>query len=74
MLAQALVDIGAHQELTLDYNASEYELLGGTFTCSCGSPACVGEVRGWRHLSGAQRAARAERCQPWLLEASAEDV
>ena len=64
---EALCDIAKEQELTLDYNASEHELQGGTFTCACGAVGCVGEVRGFKHLSEAQRAARQDRCQPWLL-------
>jgi hypothetical protein len=64
---EACRDIAKEEELTLDYNCSERELRGGTFTCACEAPGCVGEVRGWAHLDAAQRAARRERCQPWLL-------
>ena len=64
---EACRDIAKEEELTLDYNCSEHELRGGVFHCACGAPGCVGEVRGWAHLDEAQRAARRERCQPWLL-------
>jgi hypothetical protein len=61
--------IAKNEELTLDYNCSEEALAGGTFRCMCGAAAgCVGEIRGYRYLSAAQRAERAERCQSWLLE------
>ena len=70
----ALRDIPKDEELTLDYNSSEHELLGGTFTCVCGVVGCVGEVRGWAHLSVSQQEARRARCMPWLLEAAAGDA
>ena len=73
----ALQDLGRGEELTLDYNASELRLQGeeglqgkgpgAIFKCTCGSTTCVGEVRGWAYLSEEQRAARRDRCQPWLL-------
>ena len=56
----------AGQELTIDYNATEKELLGGVFTCACGAEGCVGEVRGWGHLSSEQQQAREHRAAPWL--------
>eukprot|EP00747_Dinoflagellata_sp_TGD_P166661 gnl/TRDRNA2_/TRDRNA2_189799_c0_seq1.p1 gnl/TRDRNA2_/TRDRNA2_189799_c0~~gnl/TRDRNA2_/TRDRNA2_189799_c0_seq1.p1 ORF type:complete len:179 (+),score=27.59 gnl/TRDRNA2_/TRDRNA2_189799_c0_seq1:65-601(+) len=61
-------EVPMHEELTLDYNASEEELVGGTFACICGTPGCVGEVRGWRHLSVDQRKARSDRAAAWLME------
>jgi hypothetical protein len=66
---EALCNIAKNDELFLDYNASEYDLQGGTFVCACGAVDCVGEVRGWAYLDEAQRSARQERCQPWLLNA-----
>lgn len=38
-------DIPAGAEITIDYNAHE-EMLSHPFACRCGSPACVGTVRG----------------------------
>lgn len=69
LTVEAWRDIPAGEELTLDYNSSEYKLVGGTFRCTCGSPGCVGEVRGWVHLTDQQRDARRGRCQPWLTAA-----
>lgn len=66
LVFQAVRDIAKNDELFLDYNASEYELQGGTFPCACGALNCVGEVQGWRHLDDVQRQTRWERCQPWL--------
>ena len=65
---EALCDIAKNDELFLDYNASEYDLQGGTFVCACGAVDCVGEVRGWVHLDETKRRVRQERCQPWLKQ------
>lgn len=48
----ALKDIQSGQELTFDYNTSEYDLIdqGCFFTCLCGSRHCIGEVKGFKHL------------------------
>jgi hypothetical protein len=64
---ETLRHIVAGEELCLDYNCSEFELCSA-FCCNCGEAGCVGQVRGWAHLSGAQRAARRGRCQEWLLQ------
>jgi len=64
----ALCSIVEGEELTIDYNAFEDELGFGTFHCVCGAKDCVGEVKGWRHLTAAQRAARHDRALTWLLE------
>lgn len=60
--------IRAGEEMTIDYNAFEDELQHGTFSCACGMPACVGEVRGWRHLTPMQKSARSALVVPWLWE------
>eukprot|EP00746_Dinoflagellata_sp_MGD_P117306 gnl/MRDRNA2_/MRDRNA2_53143_c0_seq1.p1 gnl/MRDRNA2_/MRDRNA2_53143_c0~~gnl/MRDRNA2_/MRDRNA2_53143_c0_seq1.p1 ORF type:complete len:192 (-),score=25.57 gnl/MRDRNA2_/MRDRNA2_53143_c0_seq1:62-637(-) len=59
-------DIVTGEELAIDYNTSEFELMGGTFRCSCCSTECVGEIRGWKHLKYQEQAKRIHRCQPWL--------
>jgi uncharacterized protein len=42
----ALRDIPAGDELAFDYATTEHELVA-PLTCSCGSLACVGEIRPW---------------------------
>lgn len=63
LLARA--DIPAGAEITIDYNCHEPE-LAAPFACRCGAADCVGTVRGWRHLTEAQRSARRERVGNWL--------
>ena len=48
----ALKEIQKGEELTFDYNTSEYDLIdqGCFFTCLCGSLNCIGEVKGFRYL------------------------
>lgn len=42
----ALRDIFAGEELAFDYAMTEHELVA-SLSCSCGSLACVGEIRPW---------------------------
>lgn len=42
---RALRDIAPGEGITFDYNATEWE-LAEPFRCECGSPRCVGLVRG----------------------------
>jgi hypothetical protein len=57
----AIRDIAPGEGVTFDYNTTEWD-LADPFACHCGSPACVGVVRGARHLTAAQR----ERLEPYL--------
>jgi hypothetical protein len=53
----AIRDIAPGEAVTFDYNTTEAE-LAEPFQCRCGSPGCVGIVRGATHLSAAERAMR----------------
>ena len=48
----ALKDIHKGEELSFDYNISEYDLIEQdcSFTCLCGSQNCIGEVKGFKYL------------------------
>src|SRR5690606_29826671 len=59
----ALRDIARGEGVTFDYNTTEWE-LADPFACHCGSPLCVGVVRGAKHLTPEQRL----RLLPWLLD------
>ena len=63
-----ICEIKEGEELTIDYNTVEDELGFGTFHCVCGTSSCVGEIKGWRHLTAEQKAARRDRTMTWLLE------
>lgn len=52
----ALRPIRAGEEVTFDYNTTEYE-MAEPFECRCGSLRCLGEVRGYRYLPSSGRAA-----------------
>jgi hypothetical protein len=58
-------DLRPGDAITIDYNLQELE-LSSPFACNCGSERCVGEVRGWRHLTTEQKASRAARAGSWL--------
>ena len=55
--------IAAWDDFTFDYLTTEDELTS-PFDCHCGSPLCVGRVRGYRHLAPDERARR----RPYLAE------
>ena len=55
--------IRAGEEVTFNYNTTEYD-MASPFTCRCDSPHCAGEIRGFKHLSRAER----ERLRPLLGE------
>lgn len=51
----ALRDITAGEDVTFDYNTTEYD-MAEPFACRCGSARCVGVVRGAKHLTAEQQA------------------
>jgi hypothetical protein len=57
----ALRDIVAGEELTFNYNTTEWD-MASPFDCACGAPHCAGTIRGFRHLDTAHR----EALRPWL--------
>lgn len=50
-------------EVTFDYDSTEYD-MAEPFPCRCGSSRCRGFVRGYRHLTAAQR----RRMQPYVAD------
>jgi D-alanine-D-alanine ligase len=63
----AVRDIEDGQELTFNYNTSEWQ-ISSPFACGCGQPACLGEVRGFRHVPEKHRNALRPLLTPWLAE------
>ena len=53
---RALRDIDTGEELTCNYLTTDWD-LHEKFVCSCGSPDCYGEIRGFKYLSPEQRRA-----------------
>jgi uncharacterized protein len=45
----ALVPIESGDQVTFDYECTEYELVDNGFECSCGSFHCRGRIQGFRH-------------------------
>lgn len=58
--------ISAGEELFFNYCATEYE-MACPFTCHCGAATCYRDVRGFRHLSGAQQTDLVPLLAPHLL-------
>lgn len=68
VLVVALRDIGPNEEITFNYNTTEYDIDHMSFDCQCGSPDCVGRVRGFKYLAKPQRLALKPLLIPYLYE------
>jgi hypothetical protein len=68
----ALRRIEPYEAVTFDYLTQEYD-MASPFGCSCGSPHCIGEVRGFRHLSPAHRERLLPNLAPHILELARRD-
>lgn len=62
---RALRNLEAGDEVTIDYCATEWDMTS-PFPCRCGSDACYGIVRGFRHLDPSRRAALLPTLSPYL--------
>ncbi|KAG5467039.1 hypothetical protein LSCM1_01219 [Leishmania martiniquensis] len=60
---QALRPIKAGELIAFNYNATEWD-MSTPFRCLCGSQQCVYEIRGFKHLSQAQRALLQRQATP----------
>jgi hypothetical protein len=49
----ALIPIKAGDEITFDYETTEFEMLNGGFDCHCVSPICRGKLRGFKSSADA---------------------
>jgi len=58
-------DIQPNEEITIDYNCHELE-LAVPFQCNCGVTGCVGEIKGYKHLTPDQKKQRKEQTCPWF--------
>ncbi|HEY6797530.1 MAG TPA: SET domain-containing protein-lysine N-methyltransferase [Kineosporiaceae bacterium] len=59
----ALRPLAPGQEVSFDYHTTEYE-LAESFSCHCGSPRCLGQIRGFRFLAAEDR----QRLRPWVAD------
>jgi hypothetical protein len=51
---RALRDIQAGEELTCNYQTTDWE-LHEKFVCTCGAPNCYGDIKGFKYLSPEQQ-------------------
>lgn len=70
VLVYALKDIDMDDELTFNYNSTEFDMLGQgcSFKCRCESQSCIGHVEGFRYLPPDQREAIKPLLLPYLLK------
>jgi hypothetical protein len=62
----ALRNIQPGDDITFDYETTEVD-MAEPFTCGCQSETCRGIIRGYAHLSAAQRDALANQTASYLL-------
>ncbi len=67
----ALRAIAPWEEVTFDYATTEYD-MAEPFTCGCGTPSCIGRVRGYRWLTEARRRAIPVHVAPHVLKHHAQ--
>lgn len=58
----AIRDIEAGEELTFNYNTTEFDMREHWFNCLCGSPDCMKEIKGYNHLTEEQK----DKIKPYL--------
>ena len=63
LVARRTIEPG--DEITFDYTTTEAR-MAEPFACRCGAPACLGEIRGFLHLSAREQLARAGIVAPHL--------
>jgi hypothetical protein len=61
----ALRDMKAEEEMTYNYNTTEFEIQF-PFLCHCKHPQCIGEVKGFGHLSLPQQIELERYLSPYL--------
>jgi len=54
-----------NEELTFNYLTTEWE-LAAPFLCGCGAEACLGLIKGLKHLSESQQESLEPHCSPYL--------
>lgn len=50
MTLKSLTEIAAGEEITFNYNSTEYD-MAAPFNCDCKSKNCYGEIKGFKYLS-----------------------
>jgi len=64
--------IPAHHEVTYNYLTSEYSMRW--FKCRCGSKNCYGSIRGFKHLTNAQKLSLKPLLTPFLREVLKKEI
>jgi SET domain-containing protein len=66
LCVRALKDIGAGEEVKINYLATEYE-MHDSFNCQCGSSVCLRNIAGFRFLTREQQLKLTPYLAPYLL-------
>lgn len=68
----ALRAIEPWEAVTFNYNTTEWD-MAEPFQCLCGSPQCLGRIRGFRHLAAAKREELLPYAAPHLIQQAATE-
>lgn len=63
---KAIKDIRKKEEITWNYNTTEYFMDGYAFECECGSDYCYGELKGFKDLCLEEKLHIKEYLSPYL--------
>ena len=66
MVVVSLRGIQEGEELTFDYNTTEFE-LSHPFECNCKAEDCLQDIRGFKFLTDKERKKRSELLATYLL-------
>ncbi len=74
----ALRDIQIGEEISFNYNTSEYDLINlvknCSFKCGCNSKNCIGEIRGFRYLTEQQKKKIQKFVSPFLKKKFEQEI
>lgn len=72
----ALRDIKKGEELSFDYNTTDYDLPSntGSFDCHCHAPKCLGEIKGYKYLTPEQKRGISPFLAPFLRKIYDEEI
>lgn len=60
---RAIKNIAKNEEITFNYNTTDWDSKSEAFECHCGSKTCYGRIKGLKYLTRRQQ----EKLKPFLL-------
>jgi len=64
----AIKSIKKNDEITFDYNTTEWDFEDETFKCTCGSRNCSSQIKGFKYLNRNQKLKLKPHLTPYILK------